>query len=115
MTRTTVRPLVGSGVGSRGSLVGSLALVGWVASLVGALVCGLAGGVGGVAGRLAGVLACGFAGGFAGVAGGLAGVFARWLACSLCRRLLWSPSYTWGMTRITVLGFIHAPVLAPGA
>ena len=58
MTRTTVRPrgaLVGSLVGSRGSLVGSFALVGWrvrrfvgslvvvsLAWLVGSLVCSLA-------------------------------------------------------------------------
>ena len=55
---------------------------------MGALVCGLAGGVAGVAGGL--MLVCGFAGGLAGVAGGLAGIFARCLACSLCRRLLWS-------------------------
>ena len=76
MTRTTVRPLgalVGSGVGSRRSLVGSLGLVGWVASLACALVCGLAGSVAGVW-----ALVC-----LAGIAGGLAGVFARWLACSL--------------------------------
>ena len=88
MTRTTVRPLgalVGSGVGSRGSLVGSVARPRWrVHWFVGSLVVSLAWLVG------SGVLACGFACGLAGVAGGLAGVFARWLACSLCRRLLWS-------------------------
>ena len=112
MTRTTVRPLVAlvaSRVGSRGSLVGSLAHVGWLASLVGALVCGLAGGVAGVAGGL--VLVCGFAGGLAGVAGGrVAAFFGRRPPAVVYlghdphhgSRLSCSPLCTWGMTRTTV-------------